>query len=292
MFAPIGGFDAVTKSFETLAKKKGVQIQCGVTVTKVASDGVHVIDGAEGGKSFIDADLVLVNADLPYATETILLPSPQEGENGREMFDWNDKYDFSSGVIAFHWSIDKALTDLNTHNVFLAAENREMAEKSWRLIRSQESSGGDDDSFEPFNFYVHRASKVDPTAAPNNCDALLVLVPCKTLVRNFDYSKLPRDEAIQKYKEQFDEKVVSKAREAVLKRFEAIESLRGLSDHIIDEVVDTPGTYADQYNVAAGTPFALVRTTKLFRYCCVSRNPSFLLTDPIPTRAMVSANSV
>jgi phytoene desaturase (3,4-didehydrolycopene-forming) len=37
----------------------------------------------------------------------------------------------------------------------------------------------------------------------------------------------------------------------------AIESLKDLRSHIIEEVVDTPGTYADQYNLAGGSPFGL-----------------------------------
>jgi phytoene desaturase (3,4-didehydrolycopene-forming) len=37
----------------------------------------------------------------------------------------------------------------------------------------------------------------------------------------------------------------------------AIKSLKNLQSHILDEVVDTPGTYADQYNLAGGTPFGL-----------------------------------
>jgi len=36
-----------------------------------------------------------------------------------------------------------------------------------------------------------------------------------------------------------------------------LEGLEGLGDRIRDEVVDTPGSYADLYNVGAGTPFGL-----------------------------------
>jgi phytoene desaturase (3,4-didehydrolycopene-forming) len=62
---------------------------------------------------------------------------------------------------------------------------------------------------------------------------------------------------MDRYKEQFDDKVVAKVRRSVLLRLAAISSLQDLERHILNEVVDTPGTYADQYNVAAGTPFGL-----------------------------------
>ncbi|KAI2499497.1 hypothetical protein MHU86_14963 [Fragilaria crotonensis] len=159
-----------------------------------------------------------------------------------------------SGVIAFHWSVDKELSDLNTHNVFMTAESTERAKNSWRVLRNEQSNLAE---LEPCNFYVHRASKTDPTAAPSGCDAILVLVPCSTLTRNHEWAKRPRAEALELYKQQFDEDFISQTRKAVLRRLSAIPSLKGLEYHLLDEVVDTPATYADQYNVAAGTPFAL-----------------------------------
>ena len=59
------------------------------------------------------------------------------------------------------------------------------------------------------------------------------------------------------YAKQFDKRRIDQIREAVLGRMAAIESLRELHSLIVDEVYDTPATYADWYNVAAGTPFAL-----------------------------------
>jgi phytoene desaturase (3,4-didehydrolycopene-forming) len=246
VYAPIGGFDAVSRAMERLVKDLGVEIQCDTTVTKVDTQGVYINNGESN--AFLPADLVIVNADLPFATESLM-----KKDRNDESYDWNDSFDYSSGVIAFHWSIDKELSDLNTHNVFMTAENRKSAEASWRVLRSKESI----DDVEPFNFYVHRASKTDPTAAPPGCDAILVLVPCQTLTRNSEWAKLPRAEAMKQYKQQFDDKVVAKVRRSVLLRLAAISSLRDLERHILNEVVDTPGTYADQYNVAAGTPFGL-----------------------------------
>jgi phytoene desaturase (3,4-didehydrolycopene-forming) len=111
----------------------------------------------------------------------------------------------------------------------------------------------------PFNFYVHRAVKTDDSASPPGCDSIMVLVPCATLVRNKDLASLPRGEAIENYKQQFNADVVNDARDAVLQRLSVLKGLKNLRDEIVDEVVDTPGSYADYYNVAAGVPFGLVR---------------------------------
>jgi phytoene desaturase (3,4-didehydrolycopene-forming) len=259
VFAPKGGFRAVSNALEKLAKELRVEIECGKTVTQVQSDGVWVCDTEDlDKKDFIPADLIVINADLPYATKSILPndQSPTTTRKGEPHFDWDDSFSFSSGVISFHWSIDKPLKDLNTHNVFMVAGSRSQAQASWQVVRTNQANL---DADAPFNFYVHRASKTDPTAAPPGCDSIMVLVPCQTLVRDGKFAKLNRDEAMARYKEQFSEEVIARARQAVLKRLAAIYSLRDLEQHILDEVVDTPATWADQFNVAAGTPFALVR---------------------------------
>jgi len=270
VFAPIGGFQAVTDSLEKLANRLGVQVRCGQTVVRVTEEGVyfyagsdHVDDDAqeEDNVQFEPADLVIVNADLPYATKSLLEQQhsinqpPPAAAAAAECYDWDDQYRFSCGVISFHWSLRQALTDLNTHNVFMSVSNRQAAEQSWKVVRDSNLPFTSPD--DPFNFYVHRASKTDPSAAPLGMDSILVLVPCQTLQRNERYASLPRKEAIRKYRDQFNESFIDKARQAVFKRMSAVESLRDLSSQILDEVVDTPATYADQYNCGAGTPFAL-----------------------------------
>ena len=136
--------------------------------------------------------------------------------------------------------------------------SREKVEKSWGAIRVNDPKAPSFDDYEyPFNFYVHRASAVDASAAPEGCDSIMVLVPCCTLKRDTSLSTLSREDSISGYKEQFGEALISRVRKTVLHRLEKLDGLQGMGEHIVDEVVDTPATYADDYNLAAGTPFAL-----------------------------------
>jgi phytoene desaturase len=266
VFAPIGGFRAVANAFERLCVDCDVEIRCDTTVTQVEDDGVHFTSGNAATSDFIKADAVVINADLPYATESLLGGSASFRDNSsaaacrlKDTFDWDDSFDFSSGVVAFHWSLAAPCHDLNTHNVFLSASSERAAVQSWTAvrenIRASMASASDDDV--PFNFYVHRASKTDETAAPAGTDSIMVLVPCETLKRRKEYANLDRDEAIAKYKEQFSDEYVDTVRRAVLQRLGKIPSLLDLDSKIIDEVVDTPATYSDYYNLGGGTPFAL-----------------------------------
>lgn len=266
----------------------GVNIHCNTTVVGVNDLGVYFHTTASSQDSppeFLSADLVVVNADLPYAKKSLLLKNKRklphlDDQSFQQKFDWDDSFAFSSGVISFHWSIaDKVLKDLNTHNVFLVAGSQSQAEASWQVLRHtvKENSKTDDTTTKPtmppFNFYVHRPTVCDPSAAPDGCDTIMVLVPCKTLLRDETCAKLPRDEAMKLYKKQFSDEFVSATRQAVLDRMKCIPSLEDLDKHIVDEVVDTPATWAEQFHLAAGTPFALVS-------CCFCGSPN-VQDDPI-----------
>jgi len=161
VFAPIGGFQQVTEKIEQLARDLGVHFVCGKTATKVTGDGVIYCDtlGTATESQFIEADLVVVNADLPFASKVLL---EENGFNDITRFDWEDNYKFSSGVIAFHWSLNQVLQELNTHNVFLASSSRAEAVRSWKVLRQEAGR----DSLDAINFYVHRPGKVDSSAAP------------------------------------------------------------------------------------------------------------------------------
>lgn len=251
VFAPVGGFCKVADALGALGTELGTKVKVDTMVTSIEEDGVY-IQHEDDATEFLPADLIVCNADLPYATKSLL----DRDASSNTIFDWDDQFSFSSGVIAFHWSTKFRCDDLNTHNVFLMAGSRSQAELSWKTLRDGDSEE-DVDETTPFNFYVHRASGTDPSAAPEGCDSIMVLVPCRTLLRDADCAKLPRDEAIQEYKAQFSEQVIGKARMAVFQRLSAIDSLKDLKDEILDEVVDTPATWADQFHVGAGTPFAL-----------------------------------
>jgi len=88
-------------------------------------------------------------------------------------------------------------------------------------------------------------------------DSLLVLVPCPTLVRNTANARKSRKESLENYGTQMNNTTIDRIREAVFLRMGVIDSCGNLRDSILHEVVDTPATYAEQFNVGAGTPFAL-----------------------------------
>jgi phytoene desaturase (3,4-didehydrolycopene-forming) len=258
VFAPIGGFRQVAESMHRLCEDCGVKFEFDASVTRVDSNGVH-LKSTEGKTRFFSADVIICNADLPYATQSIVSNDKDHDQSTAERYDWDVKFDYSTGVIAFHWSVSKEMVPLNTHNVFMSAKSESDAKNSWSVLRvgTEKQMTNEFSADQPFNFYVHRAGKTDPTASPPGCDAIMVLVPCAPLKRDKRLALLPRDESINLYKQQFDDKVVSSVREAVFERLGVVEGLEDFRRYILNEVIDTPGVYSDYYNLGAGVPFGL-----------------------------------
>lgn len=257
-------------AFKRLAESHGVVIQYNTTVTKVCSNGVYCLesceDDTEGAQSassatWVPSNLVVVNADLPYAKNSLLNGERNEKEDiSKVIYDWDQKLDFSSGVIAFHWCISRPLNELNTHNVFLCSDTTTEAKKSWEALRTAPTSTETSRSItqEPFNFYVHRPCNSDPSAAPDGYESLTILVPCQTLTHRAELRRAGKIDSMKVYRRQFDSEHVSTVREAVLTRLSVVKGVGNLKDAILHESIDTPATYAEKYNLAAGTPFGLV----------------------------------
>ena len=257
VFAPKGGFQSVSKAFKSLAESRGVKFQYNCTVTKICSNGVYYkkLNDQSGTTMWMPADLCVVNADLPYATKSLF-----EHEKKDVIYDWDDSFDFSSGVIAFHWCVNKRLDALNTHNVFLFSDNCTLAKQSWSVLRKTANyrEGKNENFCEPFNFYVHRPCNSDPSAAPDGHDSVTILVPCQTLKRSTEVARLGKEEAMKVYRKQFDEKFINSIRDAVFTRLSILKGVGDLKKSVLHEYVDTPATYANLYNLGAGTPFGLV----------------------------------
>jgi phytoene desaturase (3,4-didehydrolycopene-forming) len=154
------------------------------------------------------------------------------------------KRETSCSSISFYWALDKQFPELTAHNIFLAEEYAESFDSIFKkhLIPDQPS------------FYVNVPSRVDPTAAPEGCDSIVVLVPVGHL---FD-SKSDLHEGAQGKPgiSQDWDAMVSTARETILRTIEARLKI-SLGAHIIDEVVNTPPTWRDSFNLDRGAILGL-----------------------------------
>jgi phytoene desaturase len=220
---PVGGLYRVIETLEAIARGHGVRFLYNTPVKEIQVEGnratgILLEDGSER-----KADVIIANADLPYAYRH-LLPD-------RRAADRVERLKYTSSAIMFYWGVDRTYAQLGTHNVFLSGDYRASFDRIFR-----DKTLPDEPSF-----YVHAPARIDSTAAPAGQDTLMVLVP----VGHLD------DDAHQDWGA-----LLARARAAVLGRLAEL-GIRDLEQHVKFEVSYTPQDWQTHYNMAKGAAFGL-----------------------------------
>ena len=169
------------------------------------------------------ADIIVANADLPYVYQHLLPdPSPAARLNGKK---------YTCSTITFYWGVKKRYPVLGPHNVFLSNDYRASFDRIFH-----DHTLPDDPSF-----YVHAPARLDPQAAPDGEDTLMVLVP----VGSFNGDAAPDEPAL-----------IERARKTVISRLAQL-GLSDLEQNIKFEMRYSPKVWQNLYNLARGANFGL-----------------------------------
>ena len=232
---PKGGFHSVIAALVRVGERYGVTYRLSTPVSSVQVSPKH--RRATGvtlptGES-ISADVVVINADLVYAYNNLLPPSSKATSL--------EKRSASCSSISFYWAMDRQIPELTTHNIFLADHYRESFDDIFKrqLIPSQPS------------FYVNVPSRIDPAAAPEGKDAIVVLVPVGHLLDNRE------GKGIGPQSKQDWQAMVTSARETVFSTIEARTGARNLQGALVKEIVNTPQSWKDVFNLDKGAILGL-----------------------------------
>jgi phytoene desaturase len=253
LWFPQGGMYALIEAMESLATELGVRFHLGspveeVVVAKGRARGVRV-DGDE-----IEADAVLVGADLPYAYRELLAGSADGDFKLRR----REKLEYTASAFMLYLGIDRRLEGMLHHNFYLSKHYRENFEAIFRDRRLP-----DDPSF-----YAVVPSRTEPGMAPPGMEGLFVLVPVPHLGGEVDWE---RDGAA------FKERVYELLRERC-----GIE--RGW---VVFERERTPLDWRADYNLEEGAAFGIghgILQVGYFRPPMVSRSVNNLYFVGASTR--------
>ena len=220
---PLGGMYRIIESLTAIAEKNGVRFIYNAPVERIEHDGKRATAIALKDGRKLAADVIVVNADLPYAYRELLKDAGQ----ARKL----DRKKYTCSAIMFYWGVDQVYPQIKHHNVWLAGDYQASFDSIFdRNTLPDEPS-----------FYVHAPARTDPAAAPAGQDTLMVLVP----VGHLDESR-PQDwEALK-----------ARARSTVLARLKEI-GVTDLEQHIKFEVSYTPQNWQTLYNLEKGAAFGL-----------------------------------
>jgi phytoene desaturase len=221
---PLGGMYRGIESLASIAEKLGVKFiyNSPVKEIQIEEDRVAAVQ-TEDGREY-SADLFIGNADLPYIYKE-LLPVSKEAET-------LDKKKYTCSTIMFYWGVDKIYPQIAHHNVFLGGDYKASFDSIFDSHTLPEQP----------SFYIHAPARTDPAAAPAGQDTLYVLVPVGHLdeASNQDWDAL-----------------IDRARTTVFDRIQKDMGIADLKEHIKFEIMNTPITWKQKYNLEKGAAFGL-----------------------------------
>ncbi|KAI0119084.1 phytoene desaturase [Daldinia grandis] len=239
---PRGGFHAVLAALVRVGERLGVEYRLNTPVQQVlvSSDGKAARGVRLETGEILEADVVVVNADLVYAYSNLFPQTSSMQSYGKSL----RKKDGSCSSISFYWSLDRTVPELQTHNIFLADEYRESFDAIFdRQSLPQEPS-----------FYVNVPSRIDASAAPEGRDSVVVLVPVGHLPESKGFSE-PKSEGLPR--DQDWEALVNRARRAVLSTVSARTGCESLDKFITHEIINDPTAWEDKFNLDKGSILGL-----------------------------------
>lgn len=203
-----------------------------ISSIKLSPDGKTATGVNLSSGESLDADIVICNADLVYAYNNLLPPSSYATSL--------QKRPGSCSSISFYWALDTKVPALNAHNIFLADEYKSSFDS---IFKDQDMPS------EP-SFYVNVPSRVDPSAAPEGRDTVVVLCPVGHMMSEAE------GKGLNPQKKQDFDALINKARNAVLS---TVENRTGvaLKSHIIHEKVNDPQSWKDEFNLDKGAILGL-----------------------------------
>lgn len=194
----------------------------------------------------LKADVVVANPDLPYVYEELLKGQYAGVEEEAESI--SNDLEYSCGMIEFCWALKEPLPQLTQHNVFLGKDYKGSWDRPCTVADFRERHS--------FNFYVHRPTYTDPSAAPAGEDNIMIELPIgNALERRAAAKKAGLTEM------ESDEELIEAAREAMIRQFEGMgygaAAGGGLKAIIKGERVVTPTDWERRYNLKHGAVFGL-----------------------------------
>jgi phytoene desaturase len=213
------------ESLAQIATGLGVRFEYGTAVKQINVEGKRA-NGItlEDGKN-MRADLVIANADLPYVYSNLL---PDDG-TARKL----SRKQYTSSALMFYWGVKgERSPELLHHNVFLADdEYRASFDSIFHDLSLPQTP----------SFYVNAPARTDPTFAPIDGDALMVLVPVGHI-----NEAMPQDW----------DSLRERARSFVIGRLEEL-GVKDLHKRIVLEETMGPPEYLKNLNLAKGSAFGL-----------------------------------
>lgn len=223
-----GGMHTMASAMERLFLELGGQIKYNAEVEQIVIE-----DGKASGVllngEIMHSDLVMCNADFPYAMKNLIKESQHKGKYTDKKI---DGMDYSCSCFVLYLGMDKKYPQIeNVHN-FVFSEN---LDKNIEQIFNGEI-------IEDPSLYMYIGSKKDQTMAPEGKDGIYVLMPISDL---------------KTMKYEWTDEVAAMYREKMISKLKNLPGMTDIEEEIVTETMITPLDFEERYNAYNGATFGL-----------------------------------
>lgn len=223
-----GGMHTMASAMERLFLELGGQIKYNTEVEQIVIE-----DGKASGVllngEIMHSDLVMCNADFPYAMKNLIKESQHKGKYTDKKI---DGMDYSCSCFVLYLGMDKKYPQIeNVHN-FVFSEN---LDKNIEQIFNGEI-------IEDPSLYMYIGSKKDQTMAPEGKDGIYVLMPISDL---------------KTMKYEWTDEVAAMYREKMISKLKNLPGMTDIEEEIVTETMITPLDFEERYNAYNGATFGL-----------------------------------
>ena len=157
---PKGGMYAIPLALERLCRELGVELRYQAAVDRVEVEHGKATGVRLAGGERVQADIVLCNANLPWAYKHLVDPADARLPNA-------EKLKYTSSAFMMYWGVKRPYPELAHHNVVFGGDYRGSFTDLFKKMRVPADP----------SFYVNAPAHTDPSLAPPGKDSLYVLVP-------------------------------------------------------------------------------------------------------------------
>ncbi|MGL5353470.1 MAG: phytoene desaturase family protein, partial [Clostridium sp.] len=222
-----GGFYKYILALEKLIYEMGGKIEKGKSVKEIVVEN-NITKGIIVNNKFYNADIVICNADFPYAIKSLFKGYINEGIYKTKNI---DKKDYSCSVFIIYLGLNKKFDNLKVHNICISKNFRGSIE-------------------EPFNgnlpinpsIYLYSPSVVDESI----CGEYKQILNLVVRVPNLTFENI-----------KWDKVNIDKYRNIIIDKVKSIKGLEDIENSIEYEDYLTPIDLKERFNSYNGTSFGL-----------------------------------
>ena len=224
-----GGMYSMAKAMEKRFIELGGKIHLNQEIEEIVIDQ-GIAKGIMVNQHIVSSDIVLTNADFPWAIKNLIKEKKNKGIYTDQKI---DKMEYSSSAFIMYLGLDKKYPT-NVHTLRFADDFNKNINNLFEYVVPEDPS-----------IYLYSPSQIDSTVAPIGKEIIYVLVPVPSLHgKNIEWSDA--------YTKQYQKKI--------LKMIEQIPGFEDIESHIEVSKVFTPKTFEKTFNLQEGATFGLKPT--------------------------------